>query len=215
MSVNLIQIRPLLIGALETGLNAYLGLDEQLEQLLAPMAGKVLAIHITPFNETLYLCPTHDRIQFLENYTGEADTRLSGSLSALGLMGLSATPMRSLFKGEVRIEGDTLLAQKLQRMFEKLDINLETKLSRFSNDDIAQRVSQLFRASRDWTQNILTSFRLNLEEFLQEETRDLPAKAEAELVFQAIDAARSDLDRLNARIERLFADQSEKNSQAK
>jgi ubiquinone biosynthesis protein UbiJ len=214
MSVDLIQIRPLLIGALETGLNAYLGLDEQLEQLLAPMAGKVLAIHITPFNETLYLCPTQDRIQFLENYTGEVDTRLSGSLSALGLMGLSATPMRSLFKGEVRIEGDTLLAQKLQRMFEKLDINLETKLARYSSDDFAQRVSHLFRTSRDWTQNTLTSFRLNLEEFLQEETRDLPAKAEAELVFQEIDAVRSDLDRLNARVERLFADQPE-NSQAK
>jgi ubiquinone biosynthesis protein UbiJ len=214
MSVDLIQIRPLLIGALETGLNAYLGLDEQLEQLLAPMAGKVLAIHITPFNETLYLCPTQDRIQFLENYTGEVDTRLSGSLSALGLMGLSATPMRSLFKGEVRIEGDTLLAQKLQRMFEKLDINLETKLARYSSDDFAQRVSHLFRTSRDWTQSTLTSFRLNLEEFLQEETRDLPAKAEAELVFQEIDAARTDLDRLNARVERLFADQPE-NSQAK
>lgn len=214
MSVDLIQIRPLLIGALETGLNAYLGLDEQLEQLLAPMAGKVLAIHITPFNETLYLCPTQDRIQFLENYTGEVDTRLSGSLSALGLMGLSATPMRSLFKGQVRIEGDTLLAQKLQRMFEKLDINLETKLARYSSDDFAQRVSHLFRTSRDWTQNTLTSFRLNLEEFLQEETRDLPAKAEAELVFQEIDAARTDLDRLNARVERLFADQPE-NSQAK
>lgn len=214
MSVDLIQIRPLLIGALETGLNAYLGLDEQLEQLLAPMAGKVLAIHITPFNETLYLCPTQDRIQFLENYTGEVDTRLSGSLSALGLMGLSATPMRSLFKGEVRIEGDTLLAQKLQRMFEKLDINLETKLARYSSDDFAQRVSHLFRTSRDWTQSTLTSFRLNLEEFLQEETRDLPAKAEAELVFQEIDAVRSDLDRLNARVERLFADQPE-NSQAK
>ena len=177
-------------------------------------AGKVLAIHITPFNETLYLCPTQDRIQFLENYTGEVDTRLSGSLSALGLMGLSATPMRSLFKGEVRIEGDTLLAQKLQRMFEKLDINLETKLARYSSDDFAQRVSHLFRTSRDWTQNTLTSFRLNLEEFLQEETRDLPAKAEAELVFQEIDAVRSDLDRLNARVERLFADQPE-NSQAK
>jgi ubiquinone biosynthesis protein UbiJ len=129
-------------------------------------------------------------------------------------MGLSATPMRSLFKGEVRIEGDTLLAQKLQRMFEKLDINLETKLARYSSDDFAQRVSHLFRTSRDWTQNTLTSFRLNLEEFLQEETRDLPAKAEAELVFQEIDAARTDLDRLNARVERLFADQPE-NSQAK
>lgn len=213
MSVDLIQIRPLLISALESGFNAYLDLDEQLEQLLAPMVGKVLAIHITPFNETLYLCPAPDRIQFLENYQGDVDTRLSGSLSALGLMGLSATPMRALFKGEVRIEGDTLLAQKLQRMFEKLDINLEAKLARYSSDSFAQRVSTFLRGGRDWTQHTMTSFRLNLEEFLQEETRDLPAKAEAELVFQEIDVFRSDLDRLNARIERLIADQTQ-NSQA-
>jgi ubiquinone biosynthesis protein UbiJ len=44
---------------------------------------------------------------------------------------------------------------------------------------------------------------LNLEEFLQEETRDLPAKAEAELLFQNIDNSRSDVDRLLARIDRL------------
>ena len=205
MSVAVMQIKALLISALESGLNAYLGLDEQLEQLLAPMVGKVLAIHITPFNETLYLCPSHDRIQFLETYAGEVDARLSGSLSALGLMGLSATPMRSLFKGEVRIEGDTLLAQKLQRMFEKLDINLEAKLARYSSDSFAQRVSTFLRSGRSWTQHTMTSFRLNLEEFLQEETRDLPAKAEAELVFQKIDGLRSDLDRLNARVERLIA----------
>jgi ubiquinone biosynthesis protein UbiJ len=38
---------------------------------------------------------------------------------------------------------------------------------------------------------------------LQEETRDLPAKPEADALFQQIDASRSDFDRLNARIDRL------------
>ncbi|MCK9606119.1 MAG: SCP2 sterol-binding domain-containing protein [Methylomonas sp.] len=205
MSNQFMQIKPLLIAAMETALNSYLGLDEQLEQYLSPMAGKVIAIQITPFNETLYLCPTHDRIQMLESYRGEADARLSGSLSALGLMGLSATPMHALFKGEVRIEGDTQLAHKLQRLFEKLDINLEAKLARYTGDKFAQRLSDLLRGSRDWTPRTMTSFRLNLEEFLQEETRDLPAKAEAELTFQQVDACRCDVDRLNARIERLTA----------
>jgi len=204
MSGNFIQIKPLLIGALEAAINSYLRLDEQLEQLLAPMVGKVIAVHITPFNETLYLSPAHDRIQMLESYPGEADASLSGSLSALGLMGLSATPMRSLFKGEVRIEGDTQLAQKLQRLFEKLNINLETKLARYTGDVFAQRLSGLARGSRDWTQHTVNSFRLNLEEFLQEETRDLPAKAEAEIMFQQIDVCRCDADRLNARVERLI-----------
>ena len=203
MSGNLRHIKPLLIGILETALNQFLAMDDHLEQYLTPIAGKVIALHITPFDETLYLAPVHDRIQLLENYVGEVDASLSGSLSALGLMGLSATPMRSLFKGDVKIEGDTQLAHKFQRLFEKLDINLQAKLARFTGDAVAERLTGLMRGSRAWTQQTLTSFRLNLEEFLQEETRDLPAKAEAELLFQNIDNSRSDIDRLLARIDRL------------
>ncbi len=207
MSSDFMPIKPLLIEALEVALNGYLGLDENLEQLLTPMAGKVIAVQIMPYQQVLYVCPAHDRIQLMENHIGEVDARLSGTLPALGLMGLSATPMRSLFKGEVRIEGDTLLAQKLQRLFEKLDIDPEAKLARYSGDHLAKKISALFRGGRDWTQHALTSFRLNLEEFLQEETRDLPAKAEAEGVFQQIDTCRADVDRLDARIERLLASQ--------
>jgi ubiquinone biosynthesis protein UbiJ len=203
MSGNLSHIKPLLISVLETALNQYLAMDDHLEQYLTPIAGKIIAVHITPFDETLYLAPVHDRIQLLENYVGEVDASLSGSLSALGLMGLSATPMRSLFKGDVKIEGDTQLAHKFQRLFEKLDINLQAKLARFTGDAVAERLTGLMRGSRAWTQQTLTSFRLNLEEFLQEETRDLPAKAEAELLFQNIDNSRSDVDRLLARIDRL------------
>lgn len=205
MSGILTHIKPLLIGVLETALNRYLALDDHVEQLLAPMAGKVIAVRITPFEETLYLCPTHDNIQMLESYQGDVDARLSGSLSALGLMGLSATPMRSLFKGEVRMEGDTQLAHKLQSLFAKLDINLEGKLARYTGEAFAQRMGGLFRGSRDWSRHSLTSFRLNLEEFLQEETRDLPAKPEAELLFREIDDCRGDADRLNARVERLVS----------
>ena len=187
MANDFLQLKPLLITALEAAINAYLALDEHVEDYLAPMAGKVIAIHVTPFDETLYLCPASNRMQLLEHYQGEVDARLSGSLSALGLMGLSATPMRALFKGEVRIDGDTQLARTFQRLFEKLDIDFSGKLARYTGDAFAQRVTGLLRGGRDWTQQSLTSFKLNLEEFLQEETRELPAKAEAEIFFQQID----------------------------
>jgi len=205
MPNDFLQIKPLLIAALETAINAYLAMDQHADEYLEPMAGKVLAIHITSFNETLYLCPAHQRLQLLEHYEGEADATLSGSLSALGLMGLSATPMRSLFKGEVKMSGDTLLAQKFQRLFEKLDFNVEAKLARYTNQRFAQNLIGFFRGGRDWSEHTLTSFRLNLEEFLQEETRELPAKAEAEIIFQEIDACRSDVDRIEARIDRLLS----------
>lgn len=203
MANDFLQLKPLLITALEGAINAYLALDDHVEEYLAPMTGKVIAIHVMPFDETLYLCPTQQRMQLLEDYAGEVDARLIGSLSALGLMGLSATPMRALFKGDVRIEGDTQLARSFQRLFEKLDIDLSSKLARYTGEVFAQRLSNLWRGSRDWTQQSLHHFRLNLEEFLQEETRELPAKAEAEIFFQHIDDCRCDSDRLQARIERL------------
>ena len=198
-------VKSLFIATLETALNRYLTLDDHIEQYLTPMAGRVIAVQISSFDSGLYLCPTTQGIQILESYSGTVDATLSGSLSALGLMGLSATPMRSLFKGEVRIDGDSQLARSLQRLFEKLDINLEGKIARYTGDAFAQRLGKLFRGSRDWTQHSLTTFRMNLEEFLQEETRELPAKPEAEAFFRQIDTCRSDCDRLSARLDRLEA----------
>ncbi|NJA07073.1 sterol-binding protein [Methylococcaceae bacterium WWC4] len=205
MANDFLQVKPLLVAALETALNQYLVLDDHLEDYLAPMAGKVIALRIQPFGAELFLCPGSRRIQILESYAGEPDASLSGSLAALGLMGLSATPMRSLFRGDVTLAGDAQLARKLQRLFEKLDIAWEAKLARYAGADLAHRLAGWVRGGRAWSRHGLTTFKLNLEEFLQEETRELPAKPEAEQVFQRIDELRQDADRLTARLDRLAA----------
>ena len=196
-------IKPLLTSALETALNQYLSLDEDVSLFLTPMAGKVIAINIQPFNEMLYFCPTTDKIQLLEHYGSEVDATISGTLSALGLMGLSSTPMRSIFSGEVKIEGDTHVAHKFQQLFDKLDIDLEEKLSQFTGDIIAHKIGKLFRTSQNWTAETIETFKLNSKEFLQEETRDLPAEPEADIFYHQVDKLRSDFDRLTARIEQL------------
>lgn len=196
-------IKPILTGVLEKALNQYLALDQDVGAFLTPLAGKIIAVTIEPFDETLYLCPTEHNIQILESCADEADTRISGSLTALGLMGLNSSPMRSIFKGDVRIEGDTHVGHNFQRLFERLDIDLEERLSHVTGDIIAHKIGNVFRSGRDWSRQSLETFRLNCEEFLQEETRDVPAKAEADILFREIDELRSDYDRLEARIDRL------------
>jgi ubiquinone biosynthesis protein UbiJ len=196
-------IKPLLIGILESALNKYLSLDTNSGSMLAPLAGKVIAINVQPFDETIYLCPTTDSIQLLDQYPGQPDTLLTGSLSALGLMGLSATPMRAIFSDEVKIEGDIHAGQKFQDLFTKLDINLEQQLARFTGELVAHNISQLFRAGKEWSKESTETFRLNAAEFLQEETRDLPAKAEMDIFCQKVDDLRTDFDRLQSRMVRL------------
>lgn len=196
-------IKPLLIGALEAALNQYLALDQDSGYFLTPLAGKVIAVTVQPFDDTIYLRPSSDSIQCLDQFPGQADTRLTGSIWALGLMGLSSTPMRSVFSGEVTIEGDMQTGRKFQELFAKLDIDLEEKLSQFTGDIIAHKVANFFRAGQNWSKDSLETFRLNAKEFLQEETRDLPAGPEADIFYAQVDELRTDFDRLQSRIERL------------
>lgn len=196
-------IKPIIIAALETALNHYISLDDNVNSFLAPLNGKIIAITITPFNETIYLCPNNHSIQCLDVYPKTADTQLTGSLFALGLMGLSSNPMNSLFSGEVLIEGDTQIGQQFQSLFKQLDINLEAKLARYTGNTIASGLGQLFRAGKEWGQESLETLRLNTSEFIQEETRDVPAFAEAEEFYNAVDELRLDFDRLQSRLERL------------
>ncbi len=196
-------IKPLLIVALETALNKYLSLDTDASYFLEPLAGKVIAVTVQPFAETIYLCPSNDVIQILDEYPSHPDTTLSGSIFALGLMSFSSTPMRSIFSGEVKIEGDMHTGRKFQELFANLDIDLEEQLSHFTGDIIAHKVGQFFRAGQNWSHESIESFQLNLSEFLQEETRDLPAKAECDIFYRQIDELRTDFDRLQSRVKRL------------
>lgn len=196
-------IKPLLMSALETALNQFLALDQNRTVFLAPLDGKIIAVTIQPFNETIYLCPNTDSIQLLDYTPDQPDTQLTGSVFAFGLMGLSSKPMRSIFSGEVKIEGDMQTGRKFQELFAKLDINLEQQLARYTGDTIAHNISQFFRTGKNWSKDSIETFRLNASEFLQEETRDLPAEPEVDIFYAQVDKLRTDFDRLQSRVERL------------
>ncbi len=198
-------IKPLLLGVLETALREYLALDGNSGVFLAPLQGKIIAVTITPFNETIYLCPTPDAIQLLDQHPNTPDTQLPGSLVALGLMGLSSKPMRQLFSGDVKIEGDMQTGRKFQELFAKLDINLEDKLARYTGERVAHHISQFFSAGQNWGKESIDTFALNASEFLQEETRELPPAPELDIFYAQVDALRTDFDRLSSRVERLEA----------
>jgi len=191
------------MSTFETALNKYISLDEDIAIFLKPLIGKVIAVTILPFNETLYLCPNSKNIQIMDYYQGNIDTTLTGSLPALGLMGLSSTPARSFFSGEVAITGDLGVGHQFQRLFEQLDIDLEEQLSHFTGDVLAHKIGHFFRNATDWHQENLNTLQLNISEFLQDETQHLPPAPEVNILAQQIDQLKEDFDRLEARIKRL------------
>ena len=196
-------IKPVLVGALEAALNKYLALDADASVFLKPLAGKIVAFKIMPLDWVVYLCPTEDSIQLLEHYQGEADTILTGSVGALAMMGLSTNPMRSIFSGAVKIEGDMATGKRFQRLFDQLDPDFEEQLSHYTGDVIAHKTGQIFRSGHAWGQATLTTLQLNISEFLQDETRDLPPQPEVDIFFKKVDELRSDFERVAARVNSL------------
>lgn len=196
-------IKPLIISAFESALNKFLSLDEDVALFLNPLKDKVIAIIILPFNETLYLCPTSQTIQIIDFYEGTADTSLTGTLPAFALMGLSSTPARSFFSGEVLIEGDLSVGHQFQKLFEQLDIDLEEPLAQVTGDVIAHKIGHFFRGAHQWHQESLSTLQLNVSEFLQDETQDLPPAPEINMLSEQVDQLKEDFDRIEARTKRL------------
>jgi ubiquinone biosynthesis protein UbiJ len=197
-------IKPLVMSAVEAALNKYLSLDENVSLILKPLLGKVIAITITPFNETIYLCPSANIIQFMDVYEGPVDTTLTGSLSSLGLMSVSNTPpARSFFSGDVTITGDLAVGQKFQHLFTKLDIDPEKQLAQYTGSFVAHKVRNFFSSAHNWHQENMNSIKLNVTEFLQDESKDLPPEPEINIFTQQVDQLKEDIERCEAKIQRL------------
>jgi len=195
----------MLTATIEQAVNHLLALDADAARLLKPLAGKVIAIELgLPLPMVLYCCPNEQAIQFIERYLDEPDVTLKGSPAAFAMMGLSHSPMHSLFSGEIEMVGDSSVGKAFQKLFDQLDLDWEERLSHLSGDLVAHKVGNLVRSGDRWGHDALDTFKLNLAEYLQEELRDLPSPASAEHFFSEVDRLRNDYDRLEARVERLL-----------
>ncbi len=194
-----------LLEAFEDGFNRLLSLDPDVGSHLKPLLGKVIAIKIKPFGWTLYCFPHHGGIQLLERFDGEPDTVIIGTAPVLLSMALSDSPLAFLTRQDVVIEGDTDVGRGFQAFFDRLDIDPEEHVSRYIGDVIAHRVGHVVRSGRSWTKGVVKNLELDIKEFLQYESRDLPARTETNHFFEDVDTLRSDEDRLEARVQRVQA----------
>ncbi|MBS1235220.1 MAG: sterol-binding protein, partial [Proteobacteria bacterium] len=119
-----------------------------------------------------------------------------------GRLGLGAET-ETLNAGELDIEGDAALGQRLQRIFRNLDLDWEEPLARLFGDPLGHEIGRAARAAFNWHRQALKTFGLNTAEYLQEELRLLPVRYEVDAFLNGVDGARADVDRLAARIQRL------------
>ena len=96
-------------------------------------------------------------------------------------------PEAAIRGGSVHIEGDAEVAQAFSELLKQARPDLEEELSRVIGDVAAHQVGNVARAALGFGQRAADTFTQNVAEFLQEESRDVPTRTEADEFIAAVD----------------------------
>jgi ubiquinone biosynthesis protein UbiJ len=192
---------PILLATLaETVLNHALYLAPQSLDKMASLSGKRIRIEVQDLNFTLL--PSAQNILIFSSYKGDVDACIQGQpFSLLRLLLQTEANLASM--PEVTIHGDLGVAQQLQKILQQLDIDWEEQFSKVLGDIPAHGVGSLLRKGHQHLRESIDSLHSNLEDYLQQETQQLPAATEVDHFLNATDHLRDDVARLEQRIQRL------------
>lgn len=194
--------REVALTALEQAFNRWL-MDEEIAGRLAALAGKLIAIEPQHLGMTLYIWPTLSGVRLTSSAARAPDVRLRAGVVTLARAGLAAQPGAGFFTGEIAIEGDADVAQRLLDILKLARWDWEEQLAQVAGDVVAHQVGRTVRDIFSWSQQTATTLTRDVAEYWHYEQRTLPPRHEIEAWLQAVDILRDDVERLAARLQRL------------
>jgi ubiquinone biosynthesis protein UbiJ len=192
-----------LFAGAEFALNQLLNVDPLLKQQLQDLNGLVLEIQCRQPDICCVISIQNGRhpVRLSQAADPHPDVRISGSLPALlALLGPGGS--KSLYGKNVEVQGDMARARQLQSVLSAANIDWEYHLGRVIGDVPTQTLSELGRKGADTIRQSRDSLMMNLDDYIHEEKRLLPGKAELESFYRGISDLSLRADRLRARVTR-------------
>lgn len=171
-------------------------------ELCRKLDGAVVAIRVRDTALATWFIVREEELELATDHDAEPDVLITGSLITLARMA-GNSGLTALRKGELEITGDAHTAERFQRLLALARPDIEEELSNFVGDTAAHQIGELARGLGDWARDATATMGTNIREYLQEESRDLPSRYEADRFADDVGTLRDDVDRLEARIARL------------
>jgi ubiquinone biosynthesis accessory factor UbiJ len=185
---------------LEALLNRGIRASTDAQQRCRALAGASFRIELEGLGLGLTLVSAGDSVVLRDE--GRADACLTGTPGALAR--LVATGDEGLLRSRiVRMTGDPLVARDFRELISLAAPDFEEELSGMVGDLAARQMANLVRGFTGWGLDAADRLSHSFAEYLQEESRDLPARPEVEAFLEAVDELAGQLARLEARIARL------------
>ena len=171
-------------------------------ELCEKLAGSVIAVRVTKTALATWFIVRDDELELTTDCDEEADVVISGSLLSLARMA-AESDLEALRDGSIELSGDAHVADDFSRLLALAKPDIEEELSGVVGDVAAHRLGEIARGVTSWGREARATMGANVREYLQEESRDVPSRYEADKFADKVGRLRDDVERLEARINRL------------
>lgn len=176
--------------------------------MLHKIKDQTLLLKLTDIKKQYLIAPSDSTIVVNEFQIDDSDTEPDSIVYATVLtslrLALGGDYQYMLKNGALRIEGDVELANQLRAILKSIDVDWEEIASKYVGDAAAYQMGVFSRRINNYRQKSVENFRLDVSEYLQEESRIVPTKIEIEQFLSSVDELDADIDRLEMRTKRLL-----------
>jgi ubiquinone biosynthesis accessory factor UbiJ len=194
-----------LVERVEAVLNRHVAESTAAVELVEALEGRSFAIRVEGLGVSCVLRAQDGRLRVADEAdaaTGPADAAISGT--PLDLIRLLGPDIASRLPGSAaHLTGAVHVAEGFAGVLRLAMPDLEEELSGWVGDVAAHEIGRLSRSVVEWAGRAAEALRLDASEYLQEESRVVPSRCEAEEFYAGVERLRDDVERTAERVERL------------
>lgn len=187
---------------IEAELNRCIGESTAARELLARLNGTSFAVRVEGLGLTAVLHADGERLRVDSDAEGATATLRAAPLDLARLLG-SDGGVSGVKRTRAELSGDLEVAERYAKLLKLARPDLEEELSKWLGDVPAHALGEAARRAGAWLGRARSALRMNVAEYLQEESRAMPAPLEAQAFYSDVERLRDDVERAAARLARL------------
>lgn len=187
---------------IESELNRCVGESTAARELLARLQGTSFAVHVEGLGLTVVLHADGERLRVDSAAAGATATLRAPPLDLLRLLRADGG-VSGVKRTRAELSGDLEVAERYAKLLKLARPDLEEEVSKWLGDVPAHALGEAVRGAGAWLERVRSALRMNVAEYLQEESRAMPAPLEAQAFYSDVERLRDDVERAAARLARL------------
>jgi ubiquinone biosynthesis protein UbiJ len=185
----------------EHELNRLVGESSAAQDLLQRLSGTSFAVHVEGLGVTAVLHAEGERLRVGTSAEGATATLRATPLDLLKLA--RAGGVSDVKRTQANFSGDLQVAERYSQLLKLARPDIEDEVAKWLGDVPAHALGEFARGAGAWLARAAGALRMNTAEYLQEESRAMPAALEADAFYSDVERLRDDVERTAARLARL------------